>query len=213
MPVSPIRSLAALALLALAGGCAFITTPPQAEPGVANAPAWQARQARLQGFDHWSMQGRAATGRVLGVSGNLNWRQRGEEFDVRLSGPVGMGGFRATGTLARVTVRTGEDTFVTQRPQALIKQELGWSFPLEGLRFWALGLPAPGAPAQLTVDDAGKLVDLEQSGWRLAFTQYQNTAGPELPRLILLDNGETTIKVVIDRWFDLDGGGGDAGEN
>lgn len=183
--------------------CAFITTPPPSEPGVANPKAWATHKSELAGFVHWSMQGRAATGKILGWSGNLSWRERGEHFDVRMSGPVGVGGFRAKGTLNEVEVRSGDKTFVTDDPEALVAKLLGWEFPLEGLRYWILGLPAPGAPAQITVDEQGHLIDLTQSGWRLAYTAYQQTNGPDLPRRIILDNGDNKIKVVVDRWFDL----------
>lgn len=186
--------------------CAFITTPPQSEPGVANSKAWAARQSELKGFDHWSMQGRAATGKFVGWSGNLSWRERGEHFDVRMSGPVGVGGFRAKGTLDRVQVRSEDKTFTTDAPDALVSELLGWEFPLEGLRFWVIGLPAPGTAAQISVDEQGHLIDLTQSGWRLAYTAYQQTSGPDLPRRIILDNGDNKIKVVIDRWFDLPDG-------
>ena len=189
-------------LLAL-NACAFITTPPESEPGVADPKAWAARKSELATFDHWSMQGRAATGKILGWSGNLSWRQRGDEFDVRMAGPIGVGGFRAQGTLELVEIRSQDETYLTTEPEALVKEALGWEFPLEGLRFWVLGLPEPDAPARITVDENGHLVDLQQSGWRLAYTEYQKTDGPDLPRRIILDNGDNKIKVVIDRWFDL----------
>lgn len=198
-----------LCLMSMAGGmlalnaCAFITTPPATEPGVANPQAWAERKAKLQDFDEWSMQGRVATGQLLGWTGNLSWRQRGDTFDVRLAGPVGVGGMRAKGTFELVEVRAQDETYLTTEPEVLVEDALGWQFPLEGLRYWVLGLPQPNAQASLTVDDKGQLVDLKQSGWRLAYTQYQETSGPALPRLIILDNGENKIKVVIDRWFDL----------
>lgn len=183
--------------------CAFITTPPPSEPGVANPKAWAMHKSELAKFDHWSLQGRAATGKILGWTGNLSWRERGDHFDVRMSGPVGVGGFRAKGTLESVEIRSEGQTFVTDDPEALVAKLLGWEFPLEGLRFWILGLPAPDVAAQITVDEQGHLVDLIQSGWRLAYTAYEQTTGPDLPRRIILDNGDNKIKMVIDRWFDL----------
>ena len=199
-----LRNLGVLLGVLMLNACAFITTPPPSEPGVSNPEAWAQRKAALKDFNVWSMQGRAATGKILGWSGNLNWRQRGDEFDVRLAGPVGIGGFRAKGTLALVEVRTEDETFVTDQPEALVEEVLGWAFPLQGLRHWVLGLPQPDAPAQLSVDNSGRLLDLQQSGWRLAYTEYQETEGPELPRRIILDNGDHKIKVVIDRWFGLE---------
>lgn len=190
-------------MAAILSGCALVRTPPPSTPGIADPEAWQERRERLNGFDHWSLQGRAATGKVLGWSGNLNWRQDGETFDVRLSGPLGAGGFRAKGEPGLVRIYTGDETYYTNEPEELVEDIVGWRFPLEGLRYWAIGLPAPGSPARLSVDGDGLLAGLYQSGWQLAFTEYQRTDGPTLPRRIVLDNGEHTLQLVIDRWFDL----------
>ncbi len=197
-----------LLVLMLAGlqGCAIIGTPAQRDPGVADPAAWQARQTRLAELDGWSLQGRAATGKLLGWTGNLSWRQRGEEFRIRLAGPLGAGGFRADGTLERVRIRTSQETFHTEMPEVLVAEILGWRFPLTGLRYWALGLPEPGKPANLTVDDNGLLIGLEQAGWRLDFPAYEAHDGLALPKRITLTDDEHTIQLVVDRWFDLSGG-------
>lgn len=192
-----------VAMVAALGGCAIVSPPEPVPSGVKNADAWRQRRAELNDFVHWSLQGRAATGKVLGWTGNLNWRQNGDTFHVRVAGPLGAGGFRADGTLARVKVRTKEETFVTRQPEALVEEILGWRFPLTGLRYWVLGLPEPDKPANLSVDERGLLVGLEQSGWELGFPDYIETDGYRLPRKIVLHNGDNTINVVIDRWFGL----------
>lgn len=183
--------------------CALIRPPPPAAPGIADPEAWQEHRAALAAFDHWSLQGRAATGRVVGWSGNLSWRQQGESFDVRLSGPLGAGGFRAKGEPGLVRIYTADETVYTNDPEALVEEIIGWRFPLTGLRYWAIGLPAPDRAARLTVNDEGLLTNLLQAGWQLAYAEYQTAGGLKLPRQIVLDNGEDTIKLVIDRWFDL----------
>ncbi|MES1943338.1 outer membrane lipoprotein LolB [Salinisphaera sp. PC39] len=198
------RSLAAVAALLVLGGCAIMRAPEPGAPGVADPEAWRERQQDLAGFDHWSLQGRAATGKVLGWSGNLSWRQRGESFDVRLSGPLGAGGFRARGEPGLVRIYTEDETYYTNDPEALVEEIVGWRFPLTGLRYWAIGLPAPGMPGRVAVDGDGLLTDLWQAGWRLAYTDYREAGGLTLPRRIVLDNGDNTIKLVIDRWFDLE---------
>lgn len=201
------RRLAVVACcLAATSGCAILTAPPQTDPGVANPAAWRERQARLADITQWSLQGRAASGKLLGWTGNISWRQRGEEFTVRVSGPLGAGGFLATGTLDRVTIRTEDETVVTENPEALVREAVGWAFPLSGLRYWVLGLPAPATPAKVTVDEQGLLVGLEQSGWRLGYPEYVVVDGLKLPKEIVLYNGENTIEVVIDRWFGVGGG-------
>lgn len=185
------------------GGCAIVTIPEPVPPGVKNPAAWREHRAAVRDLQQWSLQGRAASGEVLGWTGNISWRQNGRTFHVRVSGPLGMGGFRADGTLARVTIRTGEKTFVTRQPGVLVEKILGWHFPLTSLRYWVLGLPKPGVPATLSVNERGLLVRLQQSGWTLAYTEYTKVDGYRLPTRIVLHNDKTTIDVVIDRWFGL----------
>ncbi|GAB3681632.1 lipoprotein insertase outer membrane protein LolB [Salinisphaera aquimarina] len=196
-----------LLLASLLSGCAIIRKPAESEPGVANATAWLDHKRELEDVDVWSLQGRVATGQLLGWTGNLSWRQKQDHFDVRLSGPLGAGGFRAEGALDDVVViQTRDRRMVTEDPDALVEQTLGWTFPLEPLRYWARGLPAPGNYRSISVDAQGHLVALDQQGWELSFPAYEQPQGaPALPKRIVLDNGDTRIRLVVDRWFDSNG--------
>lgn len=195
---------AVVVLCGLLGACAIIPQPPEVQAGIDNPAAWAAHKAELAALQTWSIQGRAATGQLLGWVGNLSWRQQGERFDVRLSAPLGGGGFQATGTLDHVVVRTGEDTIRTTHPQRLVQRILGFRFPLRPLRYWARGLPAPGDYDSISVNAEGRLVALQQQGWELSFLEYSDQAGqPALPTRIVLDDGETRIRMVVARWFNL----------
>lgn len=195
----------ALAAAVLAG-CAILTKPPEFAPGIDNAAAWREHRQRIAALDTWSIQGRVATGHLLGWTGNLSWRQRGNRFDVRLSGPLGAGGFYAYGTLERVVIRTGDKRFVSTRPQELVRRILGWEFPLQSLRYWAKGIPAPGDYKSISVNRKGRLKSLEQNGWEISYLDYTAKPGqPALPVRIVLSNGETLIRLVVSRWFNLGG--------
>lgn len=190
-------------VLLILNGCAILTKPGKVAPGVSDPAAWQAHQHQLEALQHWSLQGRVASGELLGWTGNLSWRQRGKTFDVRLSGPMGAGGFRAQGDLKLVKIRTRDNTSYTNQPGDLVEQLLGWRFPLMGLRFWVLGLPYPGAAAIVTTGDKGLLKQMVQFGWRLSYTEYQSVGGYQLPRKIVLTDGDNIVQLVVDRWFDL----------
>lgn len=208
------KLLLAVIGLALLGGCAIIHKPAPSEPGVANSKAWQARQDTLHDCSDWSLQGRVATGQLLGWTGNLNWRERAPHFDVRLAGPLGAGGMHAEGTLERVVIDTNDGKhFVTTEPDALVKKALGWSFPLEPLAYWVKGLPAPGDYKRLSVDDQGRLRSLTQHGWTVSYLDYTtpNGAPAALPKRVVLDNGDTRIRLIVDRWFGLGAADDNAG--
>lgn len=185
----------ALALLALQG-CTILRQPAPPAPGDA---AWSARRAELGALEHWVMQARVASGLFSG-SGNLRWQQSGENFDIRVSGPLGAGGFHARGHLGAVEIRTARDSIVTTEPEAFLEQNIGWSMPLERLRYWAVGVPYPPTPAAVRYDAAGRLQTLEQDGWKLEYSEYGFFQRYELPRRFTLDNGDRRFRVVVDDW-------------
>lgn len=184
-----------LSLMPVLAGCAHFSTPvsPRAEQ------AWSDRRLELSRLDHWLLQGRVASGRV-GWSGNMRWRQDADEFDVRVTGPLGTSGFLARGNADRVEIRTAKETVVTEDPQGLLQEHAGWGMPLQHLRYWAVGMPYPHSPALVQLDASGRLQSLEQDGWRLEYTEYGQYQQYELPRRFTLDNGDAFFRVIIDDW-------------
>jgi outer membrane lipoprotein LolB len=68
------------------------------------------------------------------------------------------------------------------------------------LRYWVLGLPAPGTVASRTLDPRGRLAALEQSGWRIRFLDYGRQDGYELPGRVFAQKDGTRVRLVVGRW-------------
>ncbi len=185
-----------LLMLAVAmNGCALLK-PQTVEP---NQAAWQTRQADYSQINQWTVRARMATA-VLGWSGGLQWQQDSEQLQLSVSGPLGIGGFQAKGNLGFVEVITSDQRRLQGDPETLYREVVGWPFPLRHMRYWALGLTVPGLAGQPLIDAKGRLAELRQAGWQLRYTEYQRYGALELPRRMLLDNGELTIRIVIDEW-------------
>lgn len=199
--MSLLRSVSLTAALLLAG-CA---TLPPSDPRQGEAEArWAAQRQSLEQLDHFTLQGRIASGGAFGLTGALRWVQNADgSFDLSLSGPFGAGAVSIAGTPQSVVVRTGEGVTNTSDPEGWIKDRIGWTFPVAGLRWWVLGLPSPHTNAQMDLDAAGQPLTLRQDGWRLEYTEYQSINGLTLPRKFKAANAEAVIKVVVDRWTDL----------
>ena len=74
----------------------------------------------------------------------LQWRQVGDDYRIRLSGPFGAGALQIEGDEQGVTLRTGEgQEYAAGSQEELLYQHLGWSVPLSGLRYWMLGRTPP----------------------------------------------------------------------
>jgi outer membrane lipoprotein LolB len=162
--------------------------------------AWEARRELLSRIDHFNVQARVSSGGVFGVKGNLSWRQQGDDFDMRVAGPFGIGAASITGRGRLIEVRTSKRTFTTEDPERDLQERLGWTFPVAHLRYWVLGVPAPGSHAEVEYDRDGRLETLAQDDWTLEVSEYQPAGTLELPRKFEVANDEVRIKVVVDAW-------------
>lgn len=165
--------------------------------------AWEARRERLSQIDRFTLQARVSTGGLLGVKGNLHWEQLPDRFDMRVTGPFGIGAATIQGRDGEIAIRTSKKSFTTRHPERDLHDRLGWTFPVAHLRYWVLGTPAPGSRADVEVDPEGRLARLEQDGWVMEVSEYQGAGTLELPRKFEVTNDEVRIKVVIDQWDDL----------
>lgn len=191
---------AGLAGLLWLAGCATTTAPR-----VPLSPEAQAQLLRgLAGFE---LSGRAAVAAgTEGFNASVSWRQAGEGGTLRLSGPVGAGSISlsyAPGTL-RVTGSRGEELEGADA-EAAIEKQLGFLPPFESLRYWVLGLPAPGEPpSSLLEDDAGRPAELAQQQWRIrydAWTGVRTREGlAQLPQRMTATREDLRLRLVVDRW-------------
>lgn len=193
------RCLFAAILLVLAG-CE--TLAPRVD-GPADLQAWETRQEWLRDIDNWRLEGRVAI--AMGEAGwnaNLGWTQDGERLEVDFSGPLGVGSARVAGTPERLEVHTADgEHFITDNPETDLYWELGWTAPLDRMRYWVLGLPGPGDKPVLEIDGAGRLAQLSQGRWTVDYIDYLVTdAGRVLPRKIEMRREGVRIRLVIGEW-------------
>jgi len=188
-----------VAVIAVLGGCAEL---PRLGDGAAVERAWQVRREALQELRVWTLAGRLAVhndGEAW--NGTLHWIQRSGSYDIRLIAPLGAGSLRLHGNLNGVVLHASDGkVYTAQSGEALLREQMGWSVPVEGLRYWALGVPGPGEAAKEKLDGAGRLAALRQSGWDIAFLRYDNVGGLDLPGKIFLKRRGLEVRVVVDRW-------------
>jgi len=183
------RFLAGLLAVLLLAGCT--TTPaPRSSTSAATLSAWQfnGRVSLTRGEEGWHA--------------GLHWQEQAGSFFLRVSGPLGQGGFQLNGD-ARGVVLVDADgqTYAAQDADTLLVQVTGWQLPVSGLRHWIRGLPEPAAgQAQATRDEAGQLRRLEQSGWTINYQRYQVVDGISLPAKLRLAREDIAVRIVIDQW-------------
>ena len=153
-----------------------------------------------QGFE-FELSGRIAVRyRDDAGSGNIAWRHGPQNDEMLLTTPFGQG-------VARL-VRAGEEFTLTTQDgreyragdaESLTEQVLGFRLPLRGLADWVRGrvaaAPAP-APTRQQANAAGRLAELEQSGW---IVEYQEYVGANPSRLKLTYPG-LELRVAVSEW-------------
>lgn len=192
----------ALALLGLClSACSVLQPAPT--PVTPAAAAWTAHRAAMAAVTGFTLEGRVAIQRDSeGGSLKLRWQQQPDATDLRLLAPLGQGGFHLRRDAAGVTLSTADGQRYTATSfESLMQTHLKWTFPVDGARFWVLGIPDPAARVDhLQLDEQGRLSDLAQSGWRISVLAYRETDGQHLPARLLLIAGKVQIRLVIDRW-------------
>ncbi|MES2883700.1 MAG: lipoprotein insertase outer membrane protein LolB [Pseudomonadota bacterium] len=185
-----------LALLLLAGCAGLPEAPPDS---VAVQSAWALRQQQLGSVQGFEVNGRVAV-KGGGLSGALRWEQDGEAFKLRIAGPFGAGALSIQGTPALVAIKGKDIDLVTDAPQQVLAKRTGWRLPLDALRWWVLGLPAPAVEASITLDAEGRAVQMQQGDWQLRYSDYRSDAesAPALPGRIEAVQGEWTATVVVE---------------
>lgn len=165
---------------------------------------WETRSTQLQNIDRFLMQARGSYGRLMPVKADLRWQQNADgSFELRVSGPFGIGASTISGTPDNVEVRTRSGTYKSNNPEQWIQDKMGWTLPLAGLRFWILGMPSPHSDADVELDREGRVLLLEQDGWTLNYSEYQKAGAYQLPRKFEVSNSDVRLKVVVDSWTDL----------
>lgn len=180
----------ALLVLSCVAGCA--TSPRLPVP-----PGPELRAAELAALGDWRANGRVAVSvDGDGATANLDWRQSGATSNISLSGPFGVGALLVELRDDGLSLEDGRGGRLEGADaEALLEQRLGTSVPLRALRYWMLGIPAPGAPW----DPAGD-ASFDQAGWRVSVARFgPSDAGP-LPVRLDLVHGAARVRLAVSRW-------------
>ncbi len=104
----------------------------------------------------------------------------------------------------RVITSRGEKLENAEAEQALSAQ-LGFLPPFGALRYWVLGIAAPGEPpAEQTSEATGRVAELNQQGWRIHYDRWMEVATSSgvvsLPQRLTATRANLRLRLFVDRW-------------
>ena len=160
-------------------------------------------QSELTNISDWKISG------VIGVkyngkadSANYIWQQKGDNFYIKIYGPLGVGAVEIQGdkNSIELTDSDGKKT-ASDNVESLLNQKLGWSVPVNGLVYWVKGIAQPKTQKQTKYNRQNLLENLQQDGWNIEYKNYKLISSKyPLPSKVFMSRNDITIKVIIKSW-------------
>ena len=191
---------AVVVALGLLAGCR--TAPPAAIVGPGADAPWPQQRAALEKLDRYSLNGRVAVAaNGQGFSASLRYEQMPRSSNLALDGPLGIGGLRVLleGEELQIATSRGEK-LDGEAARAELERRLGFALPLAELRWWLLGIPAPGETAVNQDAGTGEIHDFMQAGWRVSINSRAAGLGFSLPQRLTAEREGARLKLLVERW-------------
>lgn len=191
------------ALLALAG-CAGREL--RVAPGLADTRAGErllsARESQLFERERFELAGRIAVsdGRD-GGSGRFEWKQRGRASTLQFFAPVSARNWRLEVQPGQaLLIESNGAIRVADSAEELLARELRWKLPADALRYWVLGMRAPGEESEALLGEDGRLALLRQGGWEIRYLDFDEDHAPPLPRKLYARKGPHQVRISVREW-------------
>lgn len=180
------------------------------------------RQNDYKAISYWNLSASFSYNDTKEIAaGKINWKFDSQESSTQkrmkllmekidLLAPLGAGAAtlyidssKGATFVSGNTQRYGED------PSSLLFDVVGWSLPIEELRYWIYGLPSPKKKGYYLLDEKGNLKSLQQSGWQIQYSDYLPFSSAQgsitsYPRKIVAENKGRHLKIkLITKQFQL----------
>ena len=193
-------SLAGLLALALLAGCATVK-PGSVDLAARNERYLDRRQA-IEAVTSWSLEGRLAVrDENDGGSGYFSWKQSDESTRMDFHGAMGRGAWRLVADAQGAVLELSDgSSYRASTVDELVRSRLGWLIPIDALASWVKGIAAPGDEADRELDEAGKLLRLQQQGWVIDYGRYQVVDRVSLPSKMTARQQQRYVKLAVKNW-------------
>ncbi|MGF6923710.1 lipoprotein insertase outer membrane protein LolB [Paraburkholderia sp. 40] len=190
---------AAAAVVALAG-CASVK--PQG-PSTSNAATEVTAQTSRSYQGRFAIQYNDQNGQQRNAYGNFSWHETGDTVTLQLRNPLGQTLAIVTSSPASATLELpNRQPLTADNVSTLMQNALGFTLPVEGLRYWLQPSPAPTSRAKTEKDpeQPSRLKQITQDGWTIDYVAYADAPATGVKRLNLSrSEPPLDIKLVLDQ--------------
>ena len=159
--------------------------------------------ASISAMTQWDTEGRVGIRTADdAVSGNFDWHESPKDFSLRIYGPFGQGSTKLSGIDGqKVTLAYGDKEIVGRDASSLLRQKLGWEFPVNQVKYWMRGLPFPNTPYKLTQNTENNLpAEIRQDGWTVTYKKFSDVEGLQLPQTMQVSRPPYRVNLIITDW-------------
>jgi outer membrane lipoprotein LolB len=189
-----------MAALGLLAGC--VTAPSGAILGPGADAPWPEQRAALEKLARYGLSGRVAVAaQGQGFSASLRYQQQARSSNLALDGPLGIGGLRVEIEGEGIAIATSRgEKLDGQAARDELERRLGFQLPLTELRWWLLGLPAPGEVSVNQDAGSGEIHDFTQNGWHVSINSRAPGLGFALPQRLTAEREGARLKLLVEQW-------------
>ncbi len=159
------------------------------------------------GLDNWSLRGRLNIRNNNGSETiNINWQQTQTDYDINLSGTLGLGAVHIIGGADGIIIeKAGEAPLRAQDLESITTDMLGYAFPASELLYWIRGVPVPDREVVTKRNTYGLIATLSQQDangqyWELQYDRFRENESIFLPGRIRLEQTQYRLTFIISRW-------------
>jgi outer membrane lipoprotein LolB len=186
--------------IALLAGC---SVAPTRGPSTSNAATALSTQTSRAYHGRFSVSYTDRYGRPQNAYGNFDWQEQGDTVTLQLLNPFGQTLAIVTSSPAVATLELpNRQPLTADNVSTLMRNALGFSLPVEGLRYWLQPSPAPTSQAKTIVDPQAetRLKEIDQDGWTIQYLAYADAPEVGVKRVDLTrSDPPLAIKLVLDR--------------
>ena len=178
--------------LLLLGGCSTVPSP------ATSATSLEQSRAKLRSVRAFTFRGRMAfRADDINYPARFDWDYNAQSERLELTAPLGQGWLTLTRTPTHAQLDTS--TGLQRREQGLdqlLRDIVGFDVPVRALRFWLVGLPAPGVAFEATTNDAGLYSEIVQQGWRVILRDFEVHDELWLPKRLTATRDKLEVRVI-----------------